>query len=230
MVQKARNGKAVASMNLCRVVGIDLHATIQVSDTLDGEITPGVLSDEAGLENRPDYGLLAMDEELKSRQVALTRSDFLPQVGVMASYAYSGGIELNGDGPNSGSFAAMASLSVPIYHWGEGRGKVKALKAEQEMSRLKKEEMSQLMLLEIARARYNIEDAALRVELTRQSLAQADENLNVSRNQYELGLETLTNYLEAQAQWQKAWSDWIDAKADLRLQETYYLKATGRLD
>ena len=230
MVQKARNGKAVASMNLCRVVGIDLHATIQVSDTLDGEITPGVLSDEAGLENRPDYGLLAMDEELKSRQVALTRSDFLPQVGVMASYAYSGGIELNGDGPNSGSFAAMASLSVPIYHWGEGRGKVKALKAEQEMSRLKKEEMSQLMLLEIARARYNIEDAALRVELTRQSLAQADENLNVSRNQYELGLETLTNYLEAQAQWQKAWSDWIDAKADLRLQETYYLKATGRLN
>ena len=98
------------------------------------------------------------------------------------------------------------------------------------MSRLKREEMSQLMLLEIARARYNIEDAFLRVRLTKKSLDQAAENLSVSKNQYEVGMETLTNYMEAQAQWQQAWSDWIDAKAELRLSETKYLKATGRLD
>lgn len=47
------------------------------------------------------------------------------------------------------------------------------MKAEQEMSRLKKEEMSQMMLLEIARARYNIEDCHTRVILTRKSLSQA---------------------------------------------------------
>ena len=45
----------------------------------------------------------------------------------------------------------------------------------------------------------------------------------------EVGMETLTNYMEAQAQWQKAWSDWIEAKAELRVNETYYLKSTGRL-
>ena len=167
---------------------------------------------------------------MKDRQVALTRSDFLPQLGVVASYSYSDGLSLNGESSALGSFSAMASLSVPIYHWGEGRGKVKALKAERDMSRLKREEMSQLMLLEIARARYNIEDAYLRVQLTKKSLEQADENLSVSKNQYELGLETLTNYLEAQAQWQQAWSDWIDAKAELRLSETKYLRATGRLN
>ena len=103
------------------------------------------------------------------------------------------------------------------------------MKAEQEMSQLKKEEMTQMMLLEIARARYNIEDCHTRVILTRKSLSQAEENLTVSKNQYEVGLETITNYMEAQAQWQKAWSDWIDAKAELRLSETRYLKATGRL-
>ena len=68
-----------------------------------------------------------------------------PQLGVMASYSYSDGLALNGESSSMGSFSAMASLSVPIYHWGEGRGKVRALKAEQEMSRLKREEMSQLM-------------------------------------------------------------------------------------
>ena len=67
-------------------------------------------------------------------------------------------------------------MKIPIYHWGEGRGKIKAMKAEQEMSRLKKEEMSQMMLLEIARAGSNIEDCHTRVILTRKSLSQAEEN------------------------------------------------------
>ena len=61
------------------------------------------------------------------------------------------------------------------------------------------------------------------------ALSQAEENLQVSKNRYEVGLETITNFMEAQAQWQKAWSDWIDARTELRLNETYYLKATGRL-
>ena len=120
-------------------------------------------------------------------------------------------------------------MKIPIYHWGEGRGKIKAMKAEREMSQLKRDEMSEMMLLEIARARYNVEDAHTRETLTRRSLSQAEENLTVSKNQYEVGMETVTNYMEAQAQWQKAWSDWIDAKAELRLSETRYLKATGRL-
>ena len=218
MLQKAENGKALAGMNLCRVIGIDLYSSIQVSDSLCGEVTPGVLNAGEGLQQRPEYNLLEKDVELKEKQVALTRSDFLPEVGVSASYGFSGGISLNGQTEDVASFMAMASV------------KIKAMKAEQEMSRLKKEEMSQMMLLEIARARYNIEDCHARVILTRKSLSQAEENLGVSKNQYEVGMETITNYMEAQAQWQKAWSDWIDAKAELRLSETRYLKATGRLN
>ena len=145
------------------------------------------------------------------------------------SYGYGDGLKLNGESEGMASFMAMASLKVPLYHWGEGRNKIKAVKAEEEMARLKKEETAQLMQLEVARARYNVEDAATRVQLTHKSLLQAQENLQVSKNRFEVGLETLTNYMEAQAQWQKAWSDWIDARAELQLNETYYLKATGRL-
>ena len=229
MLQKAENGKALAGMNLCRVIGIDLYSKLQVCDSLRDDITPGVLNGQEGLQQRPEYNLLEKDVELKERQVALTRSDFLPELGVSASYGYSGGVSLNGQSADVASFTAMASVKIPIYHWGEGRGKIKAMKAEREMSQLKRDEMSEMMLLEIARARYNVEDAHTRVTLTRRSLSQAEENLTVSKNQYEVGMETVTNYMEAQAQWQKAWSDWIDAKAELRLSETRYLKATGRL-
>lgn len=229
MVQKATNGMTLAGMNLCRIVGVGLHSSLAVSDSLPEGLISGGLEEKDNITARPEYNILEKQVELKERQTDLTRADFLPQLGVSATYGYGDGIKLNGESDGIATFTAMASLKVPIYHWGEGRNKVRAVKAEEEIARLKKEEMAQLMQLEIARARYEVEDAVARVRLTRKSLDQAEENLQVSQNRYEVGMETITNYMEAQAQWQKAWSDWIDAKAALRLSETFYLKATGRL-
>lgn len=229
LVSKANNGVALSRMNLCRVIGVDLYSQVDVNDSLCAESTLNLLDMENDITARPEYNLLEKQVELKSKEVALTRADFLPQLGVSASYAYGDGISLNGESDGVASFAAVASLKIPIYHWGEGRNKVKAVKAEQEMARLQQEELSQMMQLEVAKTRFNVEDAAARVKMTEKSLSQAEENLQVSRNRYEVGMETITNYMEAQAQWQKAWSDAIDARAELRLSETYYLKATGKL-
>lgn len=229
LVSKANNGVALSRMNLCRVIGVDLYSQVDVNDSLCAESTLNLLDMGNDITARPEYNLLEKQVELKSKEVALTRADFLPQLGVSASYAYGDGISLNGESDGVASFAAVASLKIPIYHWGEGRNKVKVVKAEQEMARLQQEELSQMMQLEVAKTRFNVEDAAARVKMTEKSLSQAEENLQVSRNRYEVGMETITNYMEAQAQWQKAWSDAIDARAELRLSETYYLKATGKL-
>lgn len=230
MLQKARNGEKLACMNLCRVIGLDLEASLQVGDSLGEEITPAIRQEYSGVTARPEYGLLDKNIEVKKNQVKLIQADFLPQLGVSASYNWTDGISFNGEADRMSSFMAIASLKVPVFHWNEGRNKVKAIKAEEEMSELQKEDMVQMMQLEEARARFNVEDAAVRVQLTRKSLLQAEENLTVSKNRYEVGMETLTDYMEAQAQWQKAWSDWIDAKTELRMSETRYLRATGRLE
>ena len=86
------------------------------------------------------------------------------------------------------------------------------------------------MNLEITSARFNLQDAQTRVDMARNALAQAKENLKLSTDQYQVGMENLTFLLEAQAQWQEAWSQWIDAKAMLHLGESVYLKAIGKLE
>lgn len=229
LLQKARHGETLAAMNLCRIIGVDLHSSLQIRDSLQDGLTPGILERNPDITERPEYNLLEKEIELKKKQVDLTRSDFLPQLGVSASYGYTDGIALNGESEGISSFMAIVSLKVPVFHWSEGRNKIRSARSEQTISELKRADMIQLMQLETARARFNVEDAASRVEMTRKSLLQAEENLTVSKNRYEVGVENLTNYMEAQAQWQKAWSDWIDAKSELRLSETQYLKATGRL-
>lgn len=53
--------------------------------------------------------------------------------------------------------------------------------------------------------------------------------MQLSRQQYEAGVEPLSDYLEAQALWQQAWQSQVDARFQLYLQSVAYLKACGRL-
>ena len=211
-------------------MGLDLNTELVLTDSLSATITPGVLALPDGLEQRPDYNMLEKQVEVKRKEINVARADFLPQVGVSAGYGYGGGLKLNGDDSNSGSFSAMASVAIPIFNWGEGRNKVRVVKAEEEMSRLNKERLGEMMQLEIAGSRFKLNDAQTRIRLTESALEQAKENLRVSEDQYEVGMENLTNLLEAQAQWQQAWSEWVDAKAALKLCESEYLKAIGKLE
>ena len=115
LLQKTQNGKQLAGMNLCRVVGLDLNTALQAADSLSGMVTPGILEDGVTVTQRPEYSILDKEIELKQKQVELTRSDFLPQLGVSLSYGYTDGISVNGESEGIASFVALASLKVPVF-------------------------------------------------------------------------------------------------------------------
>jgi outer membrane protein TolC len=75
----------------------------------------------------------------------------------------------------------------------------------------------------------NLDVARLETELSERSLEQAEENMKVSGKQYEVGLETLSDYLEAQVLWQQAYQTKVDAHFQLYVNYVAYLKAAGQL-
>lgn len=230
MLQKARNGQVLARMNLCRLIGLDLQTEVRLQDSLSETVNPAIWGLDSSVAQRPDYNMLTSEVELKGRQVALDRADFLPQIGVTAGYGYGGGVKLNGDDEASASFTALAAVKIPVFHWGEGRNKVRSARMEEEISRLNLEKSADLMQLEVTSARFSLQDAQTRVVMAHNALLQAKENLKISTDQYQVGMENLTSLLDAQAQWQQAWSQWIDAKTALHLCVSAYLKAIGKLE
>ena len=234
-VAKARNGKRLSMMNLCHILGLPLTTEVEVDQsgfTLDSTavIPESIALGSDSIENRADYRLLAGQAELKRRNVDFVRSDFLPQLGVMASYGYSYGLKLMDETLlNQAGFTVMATLKVPIFAWGEGYLKIKSAKKEYEMAQNELERLSGMMELEKAKNSYAVSEAALQVRLAESSLRSAENNLKVCRDQYELGMETIVNVLEAQSQWNKCSCDYISAVADYKLSCTKYLKSIGRL-
>ena len=236
MLAKADNGRRLAMMNLCHILGLPLTTEIDADQSgfdLDStRILPPeeLLYAQDSIENRPDYLLLEQQAELKRRNVDFVRSDFLPQLGVMASYGYTYGLKLQDNVLlDQTGFTVMATLRVPIFAWGEGWLKVQSAKKEHEMAVTELEQLSGLMELEMAKCRYAVTEAALQAQMARTSLESAETNLKVCRDQYELGMETLVNVLEAQTQWSQCSIAWIEAVADYRLTYTKYLKSIGRL-
>ncbi len=238
MQSKAKNGKTLSKMNLCNYVGLPLNSDVEV-DQSDFTISEEKPLDQGSIENRYDYQLLNKQIELKNKEIAFTRSEFLPQIGIMANYGYIRGLDFNvyAQGTklmnqlllDNDGFQAMASVKIPLFAWGEGYFKVKSAKKEKEISINELKRLEELMELEHAKYRFALTDARLQVELTQISLENAETNLKVSKDQYEVGMETLVNVLEAQTQWSKAKSDYIEAVAEYKLSYTKYLKSIGEL-
>lgn len=92
-----------------------------------------------------------------------------------------------------------------------------------------RDEMIEKMQLEVTR-NYNIlNEAELEVELTENAFSYAEENLQESSKSFETGMETLANFLEAQASWQKAYFEVISAKTNYHIAKSKYLNSIGGL-
>ena len=98
-----------------------------------------------------------------------------------------------------------------------------------EQTRLEQADLNEKMLLELTQSANNLDEAKLEAELADQSLLQADENRRISKGEYEAGLESLADHLEAQALWQQAYENKVDAHFQLYLNYVKYLKAAGQL-
>ena len=227
-LMRAENGVRLSRMNLCHVIGLPLNSEVAVDNT---PVSTGLVEVPLpDLASRPDYGLLSEQITLKELQTDLEKSDFLPRVGIAGNMGYANGLELNGNKLlDHTAFSAVVSVSIPLFHWGEGRNKVRAAESEERMAALQREELEEKMNLEIEQSLQAYNESQAQVILTTRSLGQAEENLRESSDRYETGLETLSGLLEAQTMWQQAHAELVRARSAARIAETRYLKAAGRL-
>ena len=227
-VMQAENGVRLSRMNLCHVIGLPLDTDI-TADSIPDKVLQGDLP-APDLTGRSEYAMLDKQVELKSQQVKLARSEFLPNIGVAGNFGYANGLKLNGDRLlDNTSFSAVVSVSVPLFHGFEGRNRVESSQSERNIAVLQRDELTEKMELEVQQARNAFEESKMEVLLTRRSLEQAEENMRESKDRYDAGMETMSDLLESQTMWQQAHSDLVRARTSAMLCETRYLKAAGRL-
>lgn len=234
-LQKANNGKELCRMALCNIMGLPLDSIILPSDTNILVTPPAAMN--STIEARPEYKLLQNQVKIQEQQVKIARSEILPTLGLSAIYSYYGNIKMAGVAQGysytqefKDDFPmAVASLSIPILNWGKGIKGIKKAKLELENKRLELSKNERLMNIELKQAEQNITDGYNMIKSSAVAVAQAEENLRNMHLNYDVGMCTLTDLLDAQAQWQEARSSQIEAETQYKIYETEYLRVTGRL-
>lgn len=233
---KAKNGVELCRMSLCSTLGIDIHTSIQATEK-DMEITaPQRL--EGNIFTRPEYRLLVNQIEAKEQQIKVVRADILPTFGISAQYSYYGNLKLVGraeDGSlfkqeyKGGSPMLMASISIPLFRWGKGLKGIKKAKLDYQNAQLDLQRNERLLTIELQQAIQNVTDGYNLVETAAMGMIQATENLRNMQNNYDVNMCTLTDLLDAQTQWQEAYSNQIEAKTQYKIYESEYLRVSGQL-
>ncbi|OPL11371.1 MAG: hypothetical protein AVO39_05905 [delta proteobacterium MLS_D] len=229
-LERAKNGRELLRMSLCRIMGFDPGTSLKIADE---EITIPAADElpEApvlSVIDRPDYRMLEDKVDLTRENERLVRSDFLPRVGLTAGYHYLGGVELYQTSLEGRGYYLMASAEIPLWQWGEGKYKTQSAKLDSHIAELDLQKYKKLMELEIRQAFFAMSEAHSRCAMTEAALEEAEANMEMSRDFYELGMEQLTDHLEAQSRRQQAEAEHITAKSEFKIEETNYRRSLGK--
>lgn len=231
-LSKAQDGLQLAKMALCQEIGLPLDSEINLSEqpnpTLVSVRDTGYASYALGHRNE----IVALDIATKMAQsgVNIARSRFMPNIMLTANYLAANPNPYNGFSNEFGfDWNVGVVVNIPIFHWGERHQTLRAAKVEQRVAMLKVEEAKEKITLQVTQAIFKVNEANRRVLMTQKNIEKAEENLKVANDGFKEGMLSATDILEAQALWQSAISENIDARMDAMLSDSNLKKVMGEL-
>ena len=168
-IQKADNNYQLALMNLCHIIGLPLTSEVGVGQPE----TPTQTSLPAEKGMRPEQVILDNKTELARQNVKLTKSDYLPNVAVGATYFYANGGELAGKKlVDNGSASVGVVVKMPLDLFGGSTNKIRSAKAAYQIAQMEQQDIDEQLELEWAQCRNLYDEAQTEYRLSQVSLDQ----------------------------------------------------------
>lgn len=228
---RLENGKQLALMAFCQHLGIDYTQGMELTDNLPPNYAPRDIQTEAAasVPKRQEYKMLkqaAKAEELKTK---MKKAEFLPEVGVGASAFYSDIMEQGSKG-RMGRIGVFLAVKIPISNVWSKQYSLKEHYLSEEVLQNQIEETSELLTLQIQKTYYDLTESYKAIALEQKKVAQHKEFLQVISDNHKAGVLPLSKLLEAQADVQKAKSEYIDALSNYHQKVVAYKKATAQYE
>jgi len=234
---QAKNAAAVAQADLCRLVGLDLDATIVTSSPLLAP-QPSV----AALTAMPMTALAEQARGARSERDALTSraaavretgaaaaAALKPQVGVAAGFEESR--------PNArivprvnewrASWEAGVAVTWQLFDGGKSKADRAAAAAQAVALERRRDDFDAILGVELRQRRLDVESGRAALEASAEAVAASTEARRVVEERFKAGVATSTDVLDAQTSLLEAELERTRLAATLRLSEARLLRAVG---
>ncbi|NIN01247.1 MAG: TolC family protein [candidate division Zixibacteria bacterium] len=162
--------------------------------------------------------------------LGMTRSGFFPNLNLSGSYSWSNPEldQLKYIRERDYSWSLSASVSLNIF---DNFGKNYNLSWAKAARNSKREDFSQTkreVALELKQAFLNVQQANEKINLTKEKVKSAREDLDLVQEKYNLGAANILELLDAEVSFKQAEADQVEALYDYNLAVAQFEKAMGR--
>ena len=229
--QQLINAVEISKNALKFYMGYPIDQTIVLEEQAI-ETNPLLVSEEAIVENRTEYQLLSKQKELLGFAKEAERANLYPTVGLSANYGYQG----FGDKfmfSKEFMWSDMATLginvSIPIFTGGSTKAKIQ--QAEVDLLDIEEQinETKLALSLEYHNAKAQIENAIQSVEIQKENVALAEKVLSNTQANYQQGLASLTEIIDAENALTDARNNHSNALLEYKIAEVALIKSKGEL-
>lgn len=211
------SGLRLAKWALCQAIGIESSDTFDVfvPDYYMPQL-PRYKAEGEVVVNRPELRLLQLNVEAEKLRKQISIGQAMPSIMVGAGYSYNNLFEKNA---HNGTIFFTAQ--VPITAWWETSSKMRQHDLLIYKAKVQQHDYFEKMEMQTYREWNELNDAYRHLSILQRTVDNAKENMRISQLNYNAGLITLSEYLQAQSLYAQALSQQSDGK-------TKYLIALSR--
>lgn len=217
-------------------IGMPIQNPIYLEES-DLEVQPPLLQSDINVEDRTELELLGKQKDLLEYQIKASKSAYYPSLSVIGNYAW----QATGDDFPIGKgksdmvywtdYASVGlQLSIPIFNGLQTKAKVNQNKIELESLKEDIKDSRLGMQLDYENAKAQIQTALTAINNQEANLDLAESVLRDTQNNYQNGLASLTDLLEAETELVQARNNYTNAVLDFKMAEIQLYKAQGELD
>jgi len=193
---KVANGVDITKAAYNRLLGRPLTQAVELTElqaVLSSEPLEGLTAQ--AIAGRYELQVLQQQALALKHQASAIRAQSGPQVALHAGYSYR---ENNYQLPE-GQWLLNLGMQWKVFDAGLIRHKASATERHARSTKQQYDDLSSQIALQVRQYWLATKETQQRIEVTEQSIGQAEENLRVNRDRYEHGLSTNTDVLAAEA-------------------------------
>lgn len=219
---KLTEGIELSKKVLCQHIGIQYDSTLVLADTIGTIMNPVLIfvNPDDAVKNRNEYKILEKAVRAEELQKKMVTGEYLPQVSVGVAGVYTDVMDKTNE-----IGIAFAIVSIPISDWWGGSHKIRQSQAKVENANNRFYETRELLALQITQVQNELNQNYFHIGIAQKSLKLAQENLKITKDNYDAGISGMSDLLEAQSAYEDALNSLTESKCNYQISLAKYMQA-----
>lgn len=220
------NDVAKQKINLARMIGLPPTNEYELSDKVPFSAAEPLSLNEAlqqAFEQRSDLQAAKSQVQAAERTLSAARAERYPSLSVNGNY---GAIGTN-PSQSHGTFAAVATLNLPIWQGGRTEGNIEQASAALDQRRVELENLKGQVESDVRSAYLDMGTSSGQVEIAQKNLQVAKESLDLTRQRFDAGVTDNVEVVQAQEAVANANLDYINSVFAYNVSKLSLARAMG---